>query len=352
MHKKRLLLAQLILFSLCILKPAASAQCPTPPAQPNNLSTWVNCRVFKIIQARTSQRQNTRQTETPSISDSSTSLVDQSSASDLIGAAINLVGLNNSDGNNTDRSFSFTASGYSLLAAFSNHDPLDPVFYLANSGVRKFWFTLGQELPDKDDSSAVTESAKIVGFKALIVDKRDVGKRDLTNLSNAVARSAPNFLQTAELIGDYLYAALASKLQSSSGRFQQRKIESGNEFLATMSLLSESQLRDIDEIIITHIGPEIELNDAIRTEVENIRHGSQLSISIQSKFRKEGVDEYKAELVYDKGMLPRMNLSLNGAFEYLNSKTIGGDLRGKCLWAVAISTHARKPVTRQKPRLF
>ena len=73
----------------------AFAQCSTP----RDFDEWINCRVEQIASARINQRGNTQQTESPAVSSNSTSLVDQSSAPDLVGLALNrkksaVVGLN------------------------------------------------------------------------------------------------------------------------------------------------------------------------------------------------------------------------------------------------------------------
>jgi len=324
---KRLLFILKVSLCFCLLDSSTLAQCPTPPDQPNNLPTWINCKVEEMVRVRVSQRQNTRQTETPSISGSSTSLVDQSSASDLIGAALNLTGIKD-DGASDKKSFSFTASGYSLLAAASSHDPLAPSYYLAHRTARRFWFTLGQEVSDNGDSDPDAEGAKIVGFKVLLLDKRDVGSRDLSAVSNAIDTSSPNFAEISNLIKGYLFKTLSPKFPGiTKPDFLINQLGRTN-FIATMALLTESQLRDIDSIIEDRINPEIELDDAIRKEVESIRKASQLSLSVLSKFRKEGSDEYKGELIYDKGLSSRINFTFNGGFEYVNSKLIGADTRG------------------------
>jgi hypothetical protein len=187
---------------------------------------------------------------------------------------------------------------------------------------------LGQEVPDEDDTDPNAESAKIFGFKALIIDKRDVGSRDLSVVSKAIEESSPNFATIGSLIKDYLFKTLSPKFRGvSKVDFLNDQLGTSN-FIATMALLSESQLQDINKIIEEHIGPELELDDAIRKEVESIRKASQLSLSFQSKFRKEGSDEYKGELIYDKGLSSRINFTFNGAFEYADSKLIGGDKRG------------------------
>src|SRR5215813_12580362 len=90
-------------------------------------TTWLNAMIDKVkaerIAATTgaarvavSTRSNTNQAEAPSMSANTTSIVDTSSASDLIGVALNLAslaaGTNSSDTNEDKTSASATASSY------------------------------------------------------------------------------------------------------------------------------------------------------------------------------------------------------------------------------------------------
>src|SRR5437868_5357780 len=97
--------AAFLLFGLSIL--FAAVHCHAQAKPPQTLNDWLN----QELQAKINQRSNTKQTETPSQSSNSTSLVDQSSATDLISAALNLTGVNQNSGNGTTpQSFSVTAS--------------------------------------------------------------------------------------------------------------------------------------------------------------------------------------------------------------------------------------------------
>src|SRR5947209_2519804 len=109
----------------------------TASPAPDNFVVWLNNRVEKEAAdqeatALINQGSNANQTETPSAGDNSTSLVDQSSASDLIGVGLNLAGLTNggnASGDKNSSPVSVTASAFSLYAALKGADPLDPVFY-------------------------------------------------------------------------------------------------------------------------------------------------------------------------------------------------------------------------------
>jgi hypothetical protein len=70
------------------------------------------------------------------------------------------------------------------------------------------------------------------------------------------------------------------------------------------------------------------LNETTADVIGKIRRAPQLSFTFQSKLRNEdGKDEYRTGLLFDYGVWDRFNVSLNGTFDYADSKVIGGDTR-------------------------
>lgn len=336
MNKINFLRLIILLLCLCTtISPAlAQSQTPTNCSAPADFSDWVNCRVDAIVKARINQTNNTNQTESPSIAGGSTSLVDQSSASDLVGAALNLAGIKSGSEDMQNPSFTATASLYSLYAAAVRHDPLDPSFYLSNRNWRRFWFTLGQELSAENGNQRAT----ISGFKILIINGRDASsgrnRERVARVSQALRDAAPNFAAISLSIRNRLYEFLAPSFglpvpgtAETKNEFIRNNL--GQTFTSTLSRLSQEQLSEIDKIVEDNIGPEITLTNVTREEIEQIRRGAQLALSFQTKLREaDGIDEYRGETTLDYGVFNRVNLSLNGSFEYKDSKVIGGDKRG------------------------
>jgi hypothetical protein len=156
---------------------AAPSSAVTSAPQSTSLNAELNARIKAKAQtlsrARVDQTDNTNQTETPSVSGASSSLVDQSSASDLIGLAANFAGLAASSNNNQPEpsSISVTTSAYTLLAAIKQVDPLNPVFYDQHGKWRNFAITLGYD--DEDQPDGTKQRAKIFGGKFMFVNRRD-----------------------------------------------------------------------------------------------------------------------------------------------------------------------------------
>jgi hypothetical protein len=92
----------------------------------------------------------------------------------------------------------------------------------------------------------------------------------------------------------------------------------------------EAVLREIDAFIEEKLQDTkvFEDLDTIAQEaIENIRRAPQFSLYFLTKQRKTGADEYMGEAIYEYGLADRLNLTLNGTYNYINSSVIGGDKR-------------------------
>ena len=361
---------------------------PTPTASPqaNNLNSWLSNRIDERIkasaQAKIDQRSNVNQTEAPSVSDSSTSLVDQSSASDLVGVALNLAGLTKGNNNSNEKnSAAITATAYSLYSALRNEEPLDPSFYNRHRDWRRLSFTLGFEKGQANAAGQDTRDTTIAGAKYLIISRRDASyhQKELGIVYENLKAAAVNFAQlTKELKSFLLFGdpTLRNKLRIADDVrfFIQTQIDSPNtnsdDKQAYKALLLESEdvwfdfdkedkfanvrqdirkmvdnkwlgkgfpnllkalgddgLKQVDQFIDARLEAFTSLNNASRRAIETIRRAPQLSLSFQFKLRKQGADEYLGEVIFDYGVHDRVNLTLNGSYNYKNSSIIGGDVR-------------------------
>ncbi|MEW6127870.1 MAG: hypothetical protein AB1757_12600 [Acidobacteriota bacterium] len=417
---------------------------------------WLNKRVKDAVAAKVNQRSNTNQAETPSTSGNTSSLLDQSSAPDLFGVALNLAGLSNPTKTETSggmesakevNSASVTATAYSLYAALKRIDPLDPTFYNAHPDWRRLSFTLGYD-NEKIDGVATPNQVTIFGSKYLIINHRDAARKcrnqtgamafchetSLNNLTNSLAAASADFgkltqeiqtfvLSQSEVVREFSLAtrfkafmsSIIAKDEASINRlqaeiadlkreiaapnitqeqmdtkkkeiedrqsriekltlrknkfvteaqaFKDRDLESDfgaifnfekisqwpdiqkqflstglNEIFASASaftklqaILGDEGIKRIDALIEKRLSSFIKLDEVANDAIDEIRNGTQFSIAVQTKTRKEGTDEYKAEVIYDKGVYKALNFTFNGAFEYKNNKAIGADLRGMSL---------------------
>lgn len=341
---KKLFFAIILLMSCAGLNDVARAQeIDLKCSKAEGFQEWMNCRVDNAVKARINQRNPTKQSETPAISTGSTSLVDQSSASDLLNAALNLAGVDNNSDQPDRSSFSITASAYALQAAFQQHDPLDPAYYLRNRNWRRVWFTLGQELPDNDAPTG-TQKANIYGVKILAWDKRDISDVDnrdrIKTVINQMGPAAQKFGTMVREVRDYLFTTFGPVLGFSTAgldeaqtvavkaRFAAR-LETKESLASIVGLLQEKDEEAIEEIIETNLDYEVQLADTLRETIEDIRRAPQFSLAFQAKTRgDDGTDEYRGEAILDYGVANRVNLSLNASFDYKDNKITGEDMRG------------------------
>ncbi len=351
----------------------------------NWLSNRIDERIRANAQAKIDQRSNVNQTEAPAIGDNSTSLVDQSSASDLIGLALNLSGLANGNNNSQDKnSAAVTATAYSLYATMNGAEPLDPSFYNRHRNWRRLSFTLGFEKGQTDSSGNQTEDTTIAGAKYLFVSRRDAGhpshQKQLDTVYENLKAAAVNLAQLNKEIKNFLFfgdPTMRDKLRivddvrffiqeqistttnaQDKGDFQKllnepvdtwfdfdknddlsnvrvvvktfldRKYLGPGGFPGFKKALGDDGLKEIDQFIDARLEAFTNLNNASRRAIENIRRAPQLSFSFMSKLKKEGADEFTGEAIFDYGLHDRVNLTLNGGYFYKNSRIIGGDLRG------------------------
>ncbi len=207
MKRNVLLKTIAVVFVLVSIQFAVRGQgCSTSP----DLTSCVNARIVELVKAKADQNSNTKQAETPSSSSNSTSLVDQSSASDLVGVGMNLAGLtgNSNSADNEPTSVSVTTSAYALYAAFKGVDPLNPDFYNTHRDWRRFSVTLGydeEKLPSGD-----MQKAKLFGLKYLVINHRDPNRKEFQNairneLLTALQNSTITFAEVINKIKAFIF---------------------------------------------------------------------------------------------------------------------------------------------------
>jgi hypothetical protein len=306
---------------------------------PKTFETWLDCEIRNVAAPLVNQRETSRQVELPSIAENTTSLVDQTSAPDLLGLGLNLAGLNSKGDGSNGSSPSVTTSAYALYAAALQHDPLDPDFYAKHADLRRFYFTFGE-----DNSEEKTNGrAMLFGSKILILNYRDASnprnRTGLIKISERVKTLAVGSAKIADQIQRYLYEQLAFGLGFRRGateaeenanqfKFLQEHLN-GDGLQATLSNLTSKQRDEIKAIIAAAIESRVAFTEEVHRSVGKIRRAPQLSLTFQTKQRSDlGTDEYRGGLLFDYGLYQRVNLTINGTFDYRDSRITGADKRG------------------------
>ena len=189
----------LLVLVVAMLYPFGAAIAADESTKEQSYVEWLNDYLVNRVRVATATRSNANQSETPSVSENSTTLIDTSSASDLIGIALNAAGLSKHTNDTADHhdatSGSATVSAYALWAAATGSNPLDPAVYCGSSalGPAKYWrrvsFTVGFD-DQKHDAS--TNGPIVAGAKAILITERDICEADLHEVKDALRRRLSN----------------------------------------------------------------------------------------------------------------------------------------------------------------
>ena len=305
-----------LLLLLCLALRCFGAVCDDK----TDSGAWLDCRIQARIAAKTAVGANalnvSKQQEAPTVSPQSTSLVDQSSASDFFNLALNFAqaAAGSVNSNNTN-SISVTTSAYALYAAANYHDPLDPAFYTRNRNWRRAYLTLGRDLPDSTSASSdphLKQPGTIGGVKLLLYDKRDISDPSNQTLFQDAAKALASAGGAQAKMMLALNAAIPGIISKTSFKD-----------------FTDAQNKQIDDIIDQNIGPLAAVTPALQKAADQIRSQSQWSVSYQVDARNSmGYDLHKAETAFALGPEPHINFTLNSAYEMWNAKNFGRNRQG------------------------
>jgi len=295
-------------------------------------------------------RSNSNQDETPNVSANSSSLVDTSSASDIVGIALNLSGLSGStqskDAADTT-STSATVSTYALYSAVTGEDPLDPGRYCraASKATRSLTWTLGYDDQSTEPNGSTSSGPIIAGAKWLAYNGRDVcDPTAFASVTAALIPAAADFgaIDNAVLdrfynqygeVGPRLPADVRARLDGALAKASKdtpdfedtaRRIAFANQmndpvvFQAYLSALGADQAKQMvaDAAGVKGFQSFRHLDEAAQRTIEEFQQAPQLSFSFLTRQREDGADEYQGQAILDIGLLVRrLNLTANASYE-------------------------------------
>jgi hypothetical protein len=308
---------------LLALSSAIHAQdVPACPAGDHlDVSAWVESRIQAILAAQVQQKNNTNQTEMPSVAGDSPSLVDESSASDLVGVALNLIGV--SSGSTENTSTAATVSAYALKSAFGGHDPLEPEYYNANAAARRLSFTLGAEFPQDGDNQQ-TERGVIVGGKYLLINERDITRDE------DFGQRVESML---EEVGQGVVAAVEDPIVESA--LEQALCETDDGHFVDAAAIDDATLRAIDEVIARKASAALSYQQRAADLVNEVNERPQVAVEFLTNQRQgSATSTYKGALTadlgwsYDLGFADSIALTFNGAYAYDEKSGAEDDSQG------------------------
>jgi len=330
---------------------------------------WVECRIARAgteqTVARQTQQNPAKQTDSPAISSSATSLVDHTSLADFVTGALDVAGYGN--GSSQSPSGTTTVSAYAMYSAILAQDPLDPVFYNDHINWRRFTVSVGTDSPatgnpgsgstattssstkstsgsaGSSSGSSGTAASKVVGAAFLLVNHRDLASafarkqiNDAAINSGGIAERAANASQD---VLNALFAAYRPGLDPASAAAVPAKADlqvfsedgQGKGQGIITSLEQDTSLSAaLDAIFKSYAPGDLADKAAVKAAVQRIQSAFQLSVTGQATIADSQAQnsDYRAEIVAERGLSNGFNFTGNASFDYVNSHVIGGDTRG------------------------
>jgi hypothetical protein len=299
------------------------------------------------------------QTSAISLDRGSTSLVDKSSASDLINTALSLSPIN-SGSTTQPASGTVTASLYSLYTLANTKNALTPSVYNAHEKMRNLFFTVGHESQQNGSGATTTtttttsspasnatasEIAKaaassstttattttpattpgvVYGVRWLLVNRRDAtaiahNMADMTKIGGLLAKEA------------IAYSGALIKLRALLGVDPLPGTSDAIDKLVQQKITTPEQTQQLNNIIQTLKSAVTANEAAIDQELKELQGRFQLALDFQT-IQRTGTasDDYRAQIIYDQGIKHnQFHFTFNGSYDYSNSPMIGADVRSE-----------------------
>lgn len=320
-------------------------------AQPDFVD-WLNNRIAARVDARDhaiaedavgqNGKSADKQRESPAGDTRSTSLVDQTAATDFVAAAVNLAtaASNGTSPPSGSGSQTVTASLYGLLAGFNARSPSDPAFYAAHVNARRMSFTVGTVASDAKTDGTDTLGT-VVGAKFLAINGRDLytkaNRAAIAKVQEALTTLANAQAMLVTPIQEILFRAAHPDAVSADGTIQRARfvefitaINSRDRFPAILDTIGPDVLRTIDARIDREIGTFAGFRQQVQQAYDQIQGGAQLALVYTATLRRaDGFDQHRGEIAYDYGLSPRLTWTANGSVDVLDRKAAGSSIGGR-----------------------
>jgi hypothetical protein len=291
-----------------------------------------------------------RQKESPSADPRSTSLVDQSSATDFFSVAANVIpvapglsqftsGTGSAASNpSTTGSTTATASLYSFLVAFNKKSQTDPQFYKDHVFSRRISFTIGTAASEQATDNTTTP-ATVYGSKVLLINKRELYTRsnlaELAKVQKSLSDALLADVRLKPAIQRLVFGVLhPADVRADGtpdpvgfGTFLSTELSPAT-YQGTINGLSPETKKQIDALIETSLDVYSRERTVIETAYNKISKGMQMSVSYTANIRDpKGNNDHRAELIFDYGLSSRINWTFNASADYTDRK-MAVDSRG------------------------
>ena len=266
------------------------------------------------------------QAQSASLNHGSTTFVDQTSASDLLGAALNLSPV----GGSQSGSGTVTVSLYSVYALASNLDPLKPSIYNGHSGMRTLFVTLGREEPGSG-AGGTSPQGTVFGARWLPVNQRDASSiaknpaamQQFREVARAIAGATS---EAASELTNLLY----DRLPEPKPRLIDflRSFTTADDVQSAVDRLTPSDRSRVTALINAYRGRMGAADSGLQKVVQTLSRRWQLAIDFQTARRAGAANnDYQLEAIADRAVNDRIFFTFNGSYLYSDSTRIGADTR-------------------------
>ncbi len=328
---------------------SAGAKTPDVCATSNatTFDGWVQSLIDSVIckqQVGENGKGSDRQKESPSADPRSTSLVDQSSATDFFSVAANVIpvsqelskfvapGTTSSDAG-ASGSTTVTATLYALLAGFDKTSPTDPVFYKNHVNARRISFTIGTAVSTQATDNTTTP-ATVYGTKILLINGRDLYTRKNLDAVSAAQKAVSIAAATSVNMKARVKEVMFLTLHPDGGEKEREDFNltafSEVNLPNTLRALSPEALKQIQTLIEGFIDAFVGERKTLQDAYDQIHNARQMSISYTADIRDAaGNNDHRAELIFDYGLNPRINWTVNASADYTDRKSAADSKGGR-----------------------
>lgn len=309
-------------------------------ANAQSFDEWFESRIQAHINGRNGNGMD-KQKESPSGDPRSTSLVDQTSASDFVSVAASVIpvtpGFSQSTGSSASGSAGGGAAGsttatatfYALLAMLNKVSPTDPNFYIQHVNARRVSFTLGTvtSTPAIDNTD---KPGTVYGAKVLLLNGRDIYSKSashhLRDLQPEIKKLGQESVQLKDRIQKEMFLALnpaKTQIDVNDPDLQQFVLTSfsATNFPHVLASLPSDAKNRIETEIENSLSTFVEFTNSVNSVYDEISKATQLSIGYTADIRDSmGNNYHRAELIFDYGLSPRINWTVNASADYTDRK--------------------------------
>lgn len=311
------------LAGVALIALAASSVPASAAAQ--TFDQWFNARIDDVVAARLGQNSGARETEAPSIARGSSTIVNESGFSDLIGIALGGGALTH--GTDSGASTALTMTPYAVLSGILGIDPDDPFLYEERSAWRALSFTLGTETTEAEDGSDVR--ATLVGFKLKLWSRRTPSPETLRelrrtlNLAGAVAGPLQGSLtDSLHAWAGALVGFPTSTVQETNDNNRvafSRLLTDSTRFPGILSAIGEDHVDVLLAMIEGGIEPFVENRRAANVALAELKGEPQVALDVQGRIRESGGDELRLGLGLDIGLARRIQFTANANASFISA---------------------------------